>query len=160
MYTIPEQPLGLLGWQGIVPCKRLKMANKLVDVTISKLLKINEIFGKLEPTKIADLVAPTLSDSVLGGIVPASILKLFLKKTSSSLISGIEEVVDIKSIVVGGLTNDPGILGGFFQRVANVELKFLVESGFGFGFLLGLLQMLQWMVFPANWTLVVGMKHF
>ena len=39
----PDQPLGLLGWQGIVPCKRVTMASTLVDVTLSRLLKISEV---------------------------------------------------------------------------------------------------------------------
>jgi ankyrin repeat protein len=34
----PEQPFGLIGWQGIVPCKRYIMSTKMVDVTISRLL--------------------------------------------------------------------------------------------------------------------------
>ncbi len=36
------------------------------------------------------------------------------------------------------------------------ELQFLVESGTYFGFALGLLQMVQWMLYPKNWTLPVG----
>ena len=156
IYRWADQPLGLFGWQGIVPAKRMQMANKLVDVTISKLLKISEMFGKLEPQSIARLCSPTVSPSIFGGWIPTSVTHFFLKRTSASLISNIENAVDIKSIVVGGLTSDPGTLGSFFQRVANLELKFLVESGLGFGFLFGIVQMIQWMLFPASWTLVVG----
>jgi uncharacterized membrane protein YheB (UPF0754 family) len=39
----PDQPLGLFGWQGIVPCKRITMATTLVDVSLTKLLKISEV---------------------------------------------------------------------------------------------------------------------
>ena len=31
-----------------------------------------------------------------------------------------------------------------------------MESGTYFGFLLGIVQMLQWAVYPASWTLPVG----
>ena len=34
----PNQPLGLFGWQGIVPAKRFAMANKLVSCTAHKLI--------------------------------------------------------------------------------------------------------------------------
>ena len=34
-----------------------------------------------------------------------------------------------------------------------MELEFLVNSGFGFGFLLGLGQMAAWAAHPASWTL-------
>jgi hypothetical protein len=36
-----------------------------------------------------------------------------------------------------------------------VELDFLVESGLGFGFLLGLVQMVAWVMKPKPWTLPV-----
>ena len=37
-----------------------------------------------------------------------------------------------------------------------MDRAFLVESGTYFGFLLGIVQMLQWAVYPASWTLPVG----
>jgi hypothetical protein len=155
-YRWENQPLGLIGWQGIVPAKRTAMASKMVDVTISRLLSIPEVFGLLEPKKLASLLAPTISGSVLKGFIPSPILRLFLRKTSRDMIKNIESVVDIKSIVVTGLTTDPTTFGSFFQKVGAKELKFLIESGMGFGFLLGLIQMVQWMLFPLNWTLPVG----
>lgn len=79
-----------------------------------------------------------------------------MRTTSKDLLRRIETVVDIPSLVIRGLTADPTILGQFFQKVGRKELQFLVESGFGFGFLLGLFQMLVWMLYPANWTLPVG----
>ena len=155
-YRWKDQPFGLIGWQGIVPAKRNAMASKMVDVTISRLLSIPEVFGMLQPTKLASLLAPTVSKSVGKGLIPSFILRIFLRKSSLDMIKNIENVVDIKSIVVSGLTNDPKTIGNFFQQVASKELNFLIESGKGFGFLLGLLQMIQWMFFPYNWTLPVG----
>ena len=64
--------------------------------------------------------------------------------------------VDIKNLVVDGLSSDPSTLGKFFQKVAGKELDFLINSGLGFGFILGCVQMLQWMIYPKDWTLVVG----
>lgn len=58
--------------------------------------------------------------------------------------------------MVRGLSDDPDTLGQFFRKVGSKELKFLVESGTYFGFLLGIIQMFQWMIFPYNWTLPVG----
>jgi hypothetical protein len=40
--------------------------------------------------------------------------------------------------------------------MAKNELDFLVNSGMGFGFLLGILQMVQHMLYPKNWMLPVG----
>jgi hypothetical protein len=156
LYRWENQPLGIIGWQGIVPAKRVAMASKMVDVTISRLLSIPEVFSQLQPHKLAPLLAPTISGSVLNGLVPSPVLKFFLRKTSRDVLRNIESVVDIKSIVVTGLTTDPTTFGSFFQKVGAKELRFLIESGMGFGFLLGLFQMVQWMFFPYNWTLPIG----
>ena len=155
-YRWENQPLGLIGWQGIVPAKRRAMASKMVDVTISRLLSIPEVFSMLEPHKLAQLLSPTVATSVAHGLIPSPILKFFLRRSAKDMIRNIESVVDIKSIVVTGLTTDPTTFGSFFQKVGAKELRFLIESGMGFGFLLGLIQMVQWMLFPLNWTLPVG----
>jgi hypothetical protein len=67
----------------------------------------------------------------------------------------VESVVNIKTLVVDGMTQDPRTLGSFFQQVGKNELKFLVDSGASFGLGLGVLQMLQWMIYPKGWTLPV-----
>lgn len=140
-YRWENQPLGLIGWQGIVPAKRHAMAAKMVDVTISKLISIPEMFSLLNPSALASLLTPTVSNVVGKGWIPSPILNFFLKRTSKDMINNIESVLDIKSIVVTGLTTDPTTFGSFFQRVGAKELRFLIESGMGFGFLLGLIQM-------------------
>jgi len=155
---IEGQPLGIIGWQGIVPAKRIAMASRIVDITISKLISIPEVFGQLKPKELAKLLSPTIMDAVPITSVPgiSSILNLVLRKTSKSIIKNIENIVDIKTLVVSGLTKNPNVLVNLFQKVGHKELKFLIDSGFGFGFLLGILQMIQWMFLPYNWTLPVG----
>lgn len=128
----------------------------MVDITISRLLNVQEVFARLEPSSVASILSGTLSSTVWGGFVPIPLLRSYLRKIARVLIQNIESVVDIKSIVVDGMTRDPAVLGNFFQRVGSKELSFLIESGTYFGFLLGLLQMLLWMILPANWTLPVA----
>lgn len=152
----PDNPLGLIGWQGVVPTKRFIMSTRLVEVTISQLLKVKEVFSKLDAVQMANLLVSTISPCVLNGCVPKPIVTYYLKRTSQDIIREVESVVDIKSLVVSGLSSNPAVLGTFFQTVARKELAFLVDSGFGFGFLLGVLQMIQWALFPAAWTLPVG----
>lgn len=152
----PEQPFGLFGWQGVVPAKRFRMASTMVDVTISRLLKISEVFSILEPAQLAAILSPAVREVVFGGALPMGAVRFFLRRVSRDMIKNIESVLDVKALVVEGMTSDPKVLGSFFQRVGAKELSFLVESGTYFGFLLGLLQMLQWILFPKNWTLPVG----
>jgi len=156
IYRWDQQPFGLFGWQGIVPARRVVMATRIVDVTITKLLKISEIFGMLDPNKLAELLLPTINKDSFLKLFPNIALSKILTRVSREVINNIEKLVDIKDIVVTGLTNDPKILGEFFQNVAKQELRFLIDSGFGFGIILGVLQMFQMMLYPANWTLPVS----
>ena len=151
-----NQPLGLIGWQGIVPAKRVAMASKMVDVTITKLISIPEVFSKLNPKEVASLLVPTVKSAIFNGMIPSPITHFFLRRTAFDMIKNIQSVLDVKQLVVSGMTTDPRTFGAFFQKVGAKELKFLIDSGMGFGFLLGLLQMVQWMLFPKNWTLPVG----
>jgi uncharacterized membrane protein YheB (UPF0754 family) len=150
------QPWGLFGWRGVVPARRHKMASTMVDVTISRLLSITEVFAQLEPGAMAAILCTVVQDVVLGGWVPWPVLNFFLHRVSADMIKNIEGIINIKDLVVRGLTTDPRVLGDFFQRVGSKELSFLVSSGTYFGFLLGLAQMVQWMIYPKNWTLPVG----
>lgn len=152
----PDQPVGLFGWQGIVPCKRVTMATTLVDVSLTKLLKISEIFERLDPSVMAEILQQSMAKCLLGGMLPLGLVHYMLDKVAAAIIREIEEIVSIKDIVVVGLTTDPAVLGAFFQRVGEKELKYLVDSGTYFGFLLGLFQMTQLMLFPANWTLPIS----
>ena len=63
----PEQPFGLLGWQGVVPCKRFAMCNIMVDVTLKKLLKISEVFEVLKPHRMADELQTAIQKVIYGG---------------------------------------------------------------------------------------------
>jgi len=160
IYKIEGQPLGFFGWQGIVPAKRVAMATRIVEITISNLISIPEVFNRLKPYELAKLLSPTIKESIPIAHIPgiSSVLNLLLRKTSKSIIKNVENIVDIKTLVVSGLTTNSNVLVNLFQKVGNKELKFLIDSGFGFGFLLGLLQMIQWMFLPYNWTLPVGNK--
>lgn len=53
----PGEPLGLFGWQGIVPAKVRKMGGSIVDMTINELLDVRSIFSRVDPKKVADLMA-------------------------------------------------------------------------------------------------------
>ena len=113
----------------------MPMTEKMVDVTISQLLKISEVFQVLNPKHMAKLLEPSVRKSVLKGFLPSPIMGYFLRRTSRDVITNVESIVNIKDLVVKGMTTDPTILGTFFQKVGRDELKFLVDSGLGVGFL-------------------------
>lgn len=163
-YHDPTVPYGILGWQGVVPCKTEKMASRLVHIVTERLLSVQEAFGRMEPDELAALLIPIVEDELRNepyyGEVWVRILHPFLPRILSWVVSNlqdeIEDILDLKTVVLEAFVRDKVVLVELFQKVGRVELDFLVESGLGFGFLLGLIQMVAWVVKPKPWTLPVA----
>ena len=54
------------------------------------------------------------------------------------------------------MVREKQLLVDLFQRCGSAELAFLVDSGFAFGCVLGVFQMLLWLFYEQAWTLAVG----
>ena len=68
LWRRPEVPLGLLGWQGIVPCKTKTMSKALVEMVTSQLLTVPEAFERLKPGIVAKHLAgavPKLGEEII-----------------------------------------------------------------------------------------------
>jgi hypothetical protein len=60
----PEgQPIGLIGWQGIIPAKAVYMVQKLCDVFVEKVLDVDAIFRRVDPKHVASLTKGQLQVS-------------------------------------------------------------------------------------------------
>mmetsp|Transcript_98 Transcript_98/g.196 ORF Transcript_98/g.196 Transcript_98/m.196 type:complete len:410 (+) Transcript_98:695-1924(+) len=155
-------PYGLLGWQGVVPARTEKMAGRLVQIVTAKLLSLGEAFGRIEAKEFALLMVDPVSESLkehsgnYWSHVLTPFLPLVLERVVSALQGEIEDVLDLRQVVLSAFVRDKIVLVDLFQKVGKVELDFLVESGFGFGFLLGLGQMALWVAKPKIWTLPVA----
>lgn len=170
-----------LGWQGIIPAKATRMAEIFVDSTMIKLGTLPELFQRMEPDKIAaqilKVVTPRLrrmtdevmleQDPDLWRSTPDLIkLKIYdnVEQALPQAVEGlmqeaserIEELVDFKHMVVSRLSDDPALLNRIFLESGAAEFHFLVRSGLYFGFLFGLFQLGQWLLYPAWWTLPVS----
>lgn len=182
LYRIPEVPLGLLGWQGIVPCKTRTMSAAMVDMVTTQLLSVKEVFGQLSPRKCANLLAPrvpmvvqdvleslpfpgvvaSVPGAVYEGLTPVqqSILKVynrdFLRNLVVDLQRNIEGIFDIQTCVQTQMLQDRAKLGQLFQKCGAKELDFLTNSGLWFGFLLGLIQMVVALFWDNPWSLSIG----
>jgi len=183
--TYPEQPLGWIGWQGIVPAKAGTMAARLTELITTKLVDVKEVFGRLSPDRVSTLLGPGVDrilTTVVGEMVPGSLrggvlgtgvaaLKGLPADAQAELLAlrhryvadltrdmqeHVHELVDFNELVVGGMVREKRLLIDLFQRCGKEELAFLVNSGFGFGCALGVLQMLVWLFYEAPWTLAVG----
>ncbi|HMV41252.1 MAG TPA: DUF445 family protein [Leptospiraceae bacterium] len=170
-----------LGWQGIIPRKAHKMANRAVDVITGRLIKIEEIFDKVDPVMIEKELKPMLKpvirdltkdivDQIRPGLWPAIpdlVKNQIYAETEKqipgaikSIIMGIRKNVyqyfDLKGMVLKRLSGDNVVLVvELFQTVGGPEFRFIELSGLYFGFLLGLVQIGIWLAFPVWWTLPI-----
>ena len=167
-----------LGWQGIIPGKAAKMSAIFVDTTMVRLGTLPELFQRMEPEKIArqivDAMTPRLqdltdrvlhrADAALWQSTPDLVKQQVYRRVQESLpervdqlmedANGrIEELIDFKHMISSRLVGDPALLNRLFLESGSEEFKFIVRSGFYFGFLFGLVQLLVWIVYPEWWVL-------
>lgn len=166
------------GWQGIIPSKAKKMAETAVDLWTTKLLDIGVQFSKIKPEKVAEEMAPSidlLSKQIIDEVMEAKLPKIWLRapqtikqniydNVSESLPRIVEKMMldvktdfstmlDLKYLSVSALTQNKVLLNQMFLNCGAAEFRFIKKSGFYFGFLFGLVQMLVWYFFPVWWTL-------
>lgn len=170
-----------LGWQGIIPRKSYKMAGKAVDVITERLLKIEEVFDQIDPrmverelkpmlAKVGEDITKDIIDDLnpnLWKILPESAQTEFvqqsqtetgksIEKIISEIRSNIYNVFDLKGLVLKSLTGpNVALTVHMFKSVGAPEFRFIELSGLYFGFLLGLVQMGIWSLFPEWWTLPI-----
>ena len=159
-----------IGWQGIVPGKAKQMSNKIVDDVVERLIDLKIVFSRLPPDEIARALEPTILElgsglahdlierkgwsTLAGPIITSSLFNDTLRTRGLSLVSELvrdvqaepEAVFDLRQVVVRGLASDPKVLVNLFERAGEKDLKFVVNSGFFLGGLLGVLQALLWQV--------------
>ncbi|MBN7770905.1 hypothetical protein KUV44_06435 [Marinobacter daepoensis] len=168
----------LLGWQGIIPSKARKMAAKSVDATIAKIGTVQEIFEQIDPKVLAAHIIHTVDPRVEEYVdelmlreyptfwenLPASARKMVydrVRKSTPQLVDNlvedisdnIEDLLDIKGMVIDRLARDKKLLNRIFLECGDVEFRFIVNSGLYFGFLFGIIQMGVWFLYPAIWVL-------
>ena len=183
---VPNQPLGWIGWQGIVPCKAGVMAGRLTDIVTKQLLDVREVFQRINPTRFSELLSPgvdRIAQTVVGEMLPEGRARGIGVAGATAALRGLPaeaqrelaelriryvrdivgdvqrkctELVDIDELMVSGLVREKRMLVDLFQRCGKSELSFLVNSGLSFGMALGVVQMLAWLVYERAWTLAAG----
>lgn len=177
-----EVPLGLIGWRGIVPCKTRAMSETMVGMVSSELLKIEDVFKKLDTSIVADALSPevpTLMKKIMEDMaalnwtrnlssflfysLPGRAITImaganlrFLDKFAIAMQDNIEALLNVKNCVIDQMLQDRALLGILFRKCGQAELNFLTNSGLWFGFLLGLIQMMIALFSENPWTLSFG----
>ncbi len=177
-YPIEFVGIRPIGWQGIIPSKTRKMAEKSVDLLTQKLLKMEEQFAKIDPEVVAEEMRPGLeevsrkiTDEVMHSQIPEvwdrtpktikeSIyetaeqeLPIVVKQMMADIKANINELLDLKRLSVSILMKDKALVNEIFLRCGKVEFKFIERSGFYFGFLFGFTQMVIFYFFKPWWLL-------
>ena len=181
MLFYPVEPIGkppYLGWQGILPSKAAKMGAITADTTLSKLGTLKEVFESMQPQRIAEhlirYIGPRVDAYVewimleehpklwnsLPDIFKSFIANMVRQKLPESVHAmmdeigeQVEELVDVKQLVVDEVTKDKTIINRIFLECGKVEFHFIIVSGLYFGFPFGLIQMVVWYFYPAWWIL-------
>lgn len=177
-WTIGKIPVG---WQGIIPSRAVEMSETAVDLMVGKLIKVEDQFERLDPERVYEEIAPRLNylarqtvDETMKKEMPL-VWRLMSKSKKEEIykdaeeampgsIEGImddikenvEELFDVKAMVVNNLSNDKSLLNSMFLECGKEEFKFIERSGFYFGFLFGIGQMIVWFFWQSWWILPLG----
>ena len=161
-------PWGLqgLGWQGIVPAKAGKISGVIVDQTLSKLGNIDEFLQAMEPEEMAQFITETV-DKNLESLIDEIMLERYyalwthtpyairrriyahahsempavMKSLVIDLTTNVEELVDMRAMIVKRMESDRKLMVDMFLRVGKKEINFIwkISAVIGFGF--GIVQM-------------------
>ncbi len=167
-----------IGWQGIIPSKASRMAEKSVDLMLGKLIDLQEQFSRLDAAAVAEISKPELqiiSRKILEKIMHAQAktvwagtpqaikeqiavhiaedLPQMVELVIEDLKTNIDELFDVKATVIETLINDKALLNEIFLTCGREEFKFIERSGFYFGFLFGLIMMVVWFYYDPWWLL-------
>ena len=168
----------IFGWQGIIPSKAEKMATIFVDKTMIHLGTLSEVFERMNPDLIADHVVRVLeprvgeltdevmrrSQVVVWENLPEMVrdtvcqrvreeLPQLVRNLLHDVDDQVEQLVDLRRLVVGRLVADRRLLNRLFLECGAAEFRFIIRSGFWFGGLFGSIQLAVWLVYPAAWVL-------
>ncbi|MEL0027835.1 MAG: DUF445 family protein [Perlucidibaca sp.] len=181
MMFLPLEFVGIrpfLGWQGIVPRKAEKMATIAVNLMTSRLIKPSEIFARLDPKRIAREIEMPMTAAIedivrevaqhyqpglwegMPDFARARIIARvkadapgIVASVMAEVQSNIDRYFDLRHMVVSNLLKDKTLLNDIFRKVGRQEFRFFGTAGFYFGFAIGLVQMVCWLVFREPWML-------
>ena len=183
---IPGLGQGGLGWQGIVPSRAAKMGSIAVDKGIAKLGSPADFYRQLDSEALSAHILATARGDVhevverimererpqlwhdLPPRVRAAVhgrveeqLPEIVHDLTDEIGEHIDELVDLKLMVIRRIEANPHLANRIFLEVGRKELRFIVNFGFFFGFLLGIPTALitenvltQWWVLPIAGVLI------
>lgn len=180
-----NQPLGLFGWQGILPAKAAVMASKSVKL-LTQELDVNAVFSNINPDEFAQQMGPgilVMMDEIVRKVarrhlplgmwdkIPEDVQIEIIIKTvddAPSILSkvlmkvkdNIEDVLDLEHMVVTAMVANKQLMIDIFIAVGTKEIIFIERSGFVLGFLFGIIQAVIWYFYQENEWIVFYVGGF
>ena len=136
---IKNFPGGGIGWQGIVPRKAGKISGIIVDQTLSKLGSLDEFFQAMNPEEVADYISQTMNHNLdalidemmmersasLWQSLPYAVkrriyaygheqLPVLMKKLVLDLNANVENLVDMREMIVNKMESDRALMVRMF----------------------------------------------
>ncbi|MCG5434162.1 hypothetical protein LV457_17975 [Mycobacterium sp. MYCO198283] len=167
-----------LGWQGQIPKRAPKMAAVAVDSLTSGIIDPVEMFDKIDPDELVQELGKPLQaaardivDTMMMALqpqvwraTPDQVKDLIVANVNSRIPAAsrgmfeelrgqVDQIFDIKHMVVSNLVRDKATLNSVFQDIGKSAFRFLIRAGLWFGFIIGLVQVLVFGVTGWTWTL-------
>jgi uncharacterized membrane protein YheB (UPF0754 family) len=181
LQQIPGVMEGRLGWQGIIPSRAAKMGSLSVDKGVGKLASQEEYYQRFDPEEVANHIVATAGDDVrdlveeiirrehpqLWADMPAPAKELVYARVESQLPEvaarvteelgdHIDEILDVKLMIMNHLEEHPELINRMFLETGERELKFIVNSGFYLGTLLGMISIPLFVFIQSPFVLPVA----
>ena len=184
MMFYPIEFIGIkpfLGWQGLIPAKRKEMAEIEVELVLGKLLNVQKLASRIVPKELTKAMKRRLKqvlrrivNEVMRECVPhlwaalpvhgKNLVYARIEADIPNIVTNIvndfkyniEEIVDIKELVVSKLVDSPELINEIFLKSGAKEFPFIERSGFWFGLLFGMPTIFVWMYLPQWWVLPLG----
>ncbi|QIS22750.1 hypothetical protein [Nocardia terpenica] len=178
---------GRVGWQGIVPSRADKMASIAVDKGLAKLGSVGDFYRELDPDALAEHLTDVAEEQIRDIVeeivirehpqlwynLPSQVRDMVhervrqqlpdvLRELTEELGANIEQLLDVKSMVIRYFQSRPQLLNAVFQVLGAKELRFMQNFGFYFGapmgaVLVGILHLTHWsplIVLPVGGVII------
>lgn len=167
-----------LGWQGIVPASAHKLAKVTTRLITTKLIQLPDLFQSFTGAGFLKHMGPVIeriTDQVIAEIASKyapemwaaldesaqasvrAVVRAEVEATATEILDelgrNIEAIVDLETIVTDTIVADRALMSRLFLDIGAEEFKFIERSGWWFGLLFGIPQMIVWVLYPAWWTL-------
>ncbi|MFB2538916.1 MULTISPECIES: hypothetical protein [unclassified Acinetobacter] len=166
-----------IGWQGIVPRKAGRISGIITDNTLSKLGSLSEFLTAMDPEEMGKIIAEQVDhdlealidevmleqNHVLWENLPYAIKRRIYSQAHAQmptimadlvtdLTYKVEELVDMRSMVVKKMESDRQLMVDMFLKVGQKEINFIWHVSALIGFYFGVVQMVLFLLIPQHWT--------